>query len=137
MQPLPGAVEFLAWVQSRMLVVIVSDTYHELAGPVVEKLGCSLMVCNALTVDEQGYISGHRPHHPLGKAGAIQHFQKLGFHTLAVGDSYNDLKMLQAANAGILLRPCSGLIERAGGMPIVGNLEQLKAELHKWLGQTR
>jgi precorrin-6A/cobalt-precorrin-6A reductase len=137
MQPLPGAVEFLAWVQSRMLAVIVSDTYHELAGPVVEKLGCSLMVCNALTVDEQGYISGHRPHHALGKAGAIQHFQGLGFQTLAVGDSYNDLKMLQTANAGILLRPCPGLVERAGGMPIVGNLEELKAELHKWLRQMR
>ena len=137
MQPLPGAVEFLAWVQARMLAVIVSDTYHELAGPVVEKLGCSLMVCNALTVDEQGYICGHRPHHVLGKAGAIQHFQRLGFQTLAVGDSYNDLKMLQTANAGILLSPCSGLVESAGGMPIVWNLEDLKAELNHWLRQMR
>lgn len=135
MQPLPGAVEFLAWVQTRMLAVIVSDTYHELAGPVVEKLGCSLMVCNALSVDEQGYISGHRPHHALGKAGAIQHFQRLGFQVLAVGDSYNDLRMLQTANAGILLSPCSGLVERAGGMSIVWNLEALKAELNKWLRQ--
>ncbi len=137
MQPLPGVVEFLAWVQTRMLAVIVSDTYHELAGPVVEKLGCSLMVCNGLTVDEQGYISGHRPHHVLGKAGAIQHFQGLGFQTLAVGDSYNDLKMLKTADAGFLLRPCSGLVERANGLPIVWNLDDLKTELHKWLKQMR
>ncbi len=137
MQPLPGGVEFLTWVQARMLAVIVSDTYHELAGPVVEKLGCSLMVCNALTVDEQGYISGHRPHHLLGKAGAIQHFQRLGFQVLAVGDSYNDLKMLQTADAGILLSPCSGLVERARGMSIVWNLEDLKTELNKWLRQMR
>jgi phosphoserine/homoserine phosphotransferase len=137
MQPLPGAVELMAWVQARMLVVIVSDTYHELAGPVVEKLGCSMMVCNGLTVDEQGYISGHRPHHVLGKAGTIQYFQRLGFQTLAVGDSYNDLKMLQTANAGILLRPCRGLVESAGELPIVWNLEDLKTELHKWLRQMR
>jgi precorrin-6A/cobalt-precorrin-6A reductase len=137
MQPLPGAVEFLAWVQARMLAVIVSDTYHELAGPVVEKLGCSLMVCNALTVDEQGYISGHRPHHVLGKAEAVQHFRGLGFQVLAVGDSYNDVEMLQTADVGILLSPCSGLVERAQGLPIVWNLEDLKAELNKWLRQMR
>ena len=64
MQPFPGAVELMAWVQERMLTVIVSDTYHELAGPVVEKLGCSLMVCKALTVDKQGYIAGYMPTSP-------------------------------------------------------------------------
>jgi precorrin-6A/cobalt-precorrin-6A reductase len=116
MEPLPGAVEFLAWVQERMLAVIVSDTYHELAGPVVEKLGCSLMVCNGLIVDEEGYISGHHPHHVRGKAAAVAHFQQLGFHVFAVGDSYNDVTM-----------------ESLSELPIVWNLQELKAELHKCL----
>jgi precorrin-6A/cobalt-precorrin-6A reductase len=133
MQPLPGAVEFLAWVQERTLAVIVSDTYHELAGPLVEKLGCSLMVCNGLTVDEAGYIAGQHPHHPRGKAGTIAHFQRLGFQVLAVGDSYNDLTMLQTANAGILFKPCAGLRRSAGELTTVWSLQELKAELHKCL----
>jgi phosphoserine/homoserine phosphotransferase len=131
MRPLPGAVEFLAWVQERMLAVIVSDTFHELAGPIVEKLGCSLMVCNGLIVDKAGYIMGHRPHHELGKAGAVAHFQRLGFQVLAVGDSFNDLTMLKTANAGILFRPCCGLLESAGELPVVWSFQELKAEMHK------
>jgi precorrin-6A/cobalt-precorrin-6A reductase len=133
MQPLPGAVEFMAWVQERMLAVIVSDTYHELAGPIVEKLGCSLMVCNGLIVDNNGYITGFRPHHMQGKAGAVAHFQRLGFHVLAVGDSFNDLTMLKAANAGILFQPCAGLMDRVSELPTVWNLQDLKTELHKCL----
>jgi phosphoserine/homoserine phosphotransferase len=133
MQPLPGAVEFLAWVQERMLVVIVSDTFHELAGPVVEKLGCPLMICNSLILDEEGYISGHRPHHIHGKAGAVAHFQQLGFQVVAVGDSYNDLTMLKAANAGILFRPCRGLADSVDGLPSVWSLQELQSELRKTL----
>ena len=133
MQPLPGAVEFLAWVQERMLAVIVSDTYHELAGPLVEKLGCPLMVCNGLTVDEQGYIASHRAHHVRGKAGAVEHFQRLGFQVMAVGDSHNDLPMLKAANAGILFRPCSGLRESVSGLPLVWSLQELQSELKNCL----
>lgn len=137
MQPLPEAIEFLAWVQQRMLAVIVSDTYHELAGPLVEKLGCPLMVCNGLTVDEEGYIASHRAHHVRGKAGAVEHFQRLGFHVVAVGDSFNDLPMLQAADAGILFRPCSGLMESATGLPVVWGLEELQMELNQHLARTR
>jgi phosphoserine/homoserine phosphotransferase len=137
MQPLPGAADLLAWVQERMLAVIVSDTYHELAGPVVEKLGCSLMVCNRLTVDEEGYIAAHRAHHLRGKAGAVEHFQRLGFQVVAVGDSYNDLTMLKAANTGILFSPCSGLMESVKELPVVWNLQELKTELRKCLAEMR
>jgi phosphoserine / homoserine phosphotransferase len=133
MQPLPGAVEFLSWVQERMLAVIVSDTYHELAGPLVEKLGCPLMVCNGLTLDEEGYIAGHRAHHVRGKAGVVEHFQRLAFQVIAVGDSHNDLPMLKAANAGILFRPCSGLVKSVKGLPLVWSLEELQSELKKCL----
>ncbi len=133
MEPLPGAVELLASVQKHRLAVIVSDTYHELAGPVVEKLGCPLMVCNGLTVDDQGYINGYRPHHLRGKAGAVAHFQRLGFQVVAVGDSFNDLSMLQAADNGILFRPCSGLRKSAVGLPVVWSLPELRTELHKSL----
>jgi phosphoserine/homoserine phosphotransferase len=136
MQPLPGAVEFLSWVQERMLAVIVSDTYHELAGPVVEKLGCPLMVCNGVIVDEAGYMASHRPHHARGKAGAVEHFQQLGFQVVAVGDSHNDLPMLVTANAGILFRPCAGLMESVKELPLAWDLQELQAELQRCLAKT-
>ena len=136
MEPLPGAVEFLAWVQQRMLAVIVSDTYHELAGPVVGKLGCSLMICNGLTVDAEGYISGYRSHHVLGKAGAVEHFRRLGFQVLAVGDSYNDVQMLRAADAGFLFRPCHGLAKSVSDLPKIWSLHDLQMELHECLQTT-
>ena len=137
MKPLPGVVEFLAWLQKLMLVVIVSDTYHELAGPVVEKLGCPLMVCNGLTVDEQGYMSGYRPHCLRGKAGAVAHFHRLGFKVVAVGDSFNDASMLQSADEAILFRPCSGLMKTVSGIPAVWNLPELRTELGKCLTRIR
>jgi phosphoserine/homoserine phosphotransferase len=137
MQPLPGAVELLAWVQERMLAVIVSDTYHELAGPVVEKLGCPLMVCNGLTVDHDDYISGYHSHHLRGKAGAVKHFQRLGLQVFAVGDSFNDVAMLRAANAGILFRPCPGLMESVSELPRVWDLQDLQTELNKCLAEIR
>lgn len=137
MKPLPGVVEFLAWLQKVALVVIVSDTYHELAGPVVEKLGCPLMVCNGLTVDEQGYISGYRSHCLHGKGGVVAHFQRLGLNVVAVGDSFNDLAMLKAANDGILFRPCEGLVNSVRRLPIVWNLRELRTQLHKFLAKKR
>jgi phosphoserine/homoserine phosphotransferase len=136
MQPVPGAVEFLAWVQERMLAVIVSDTYHELAAPVVEKLGCPLMVCNGVALDEKGYLAGHRPHNARGKAGAVEHFRRLGFQVIAVGDSHNDLPMLNAANAGILFKPCAGLMESVKDLPLAWDLEELQAELQKCVSKT-
>jgi precorrin-6A/cobalt-precorrin-6A reductase len=108
MQPLPGAPEFLKWAQEHAVVVIVSDTYHELAWPAAAKLGCPLMICNWLTLDAAGYIAGYELR-PGGKADAILRFQRLGFQTVAVGDSYNDLEMLRAADAAVLFQPCAGM----------------------------
>jgi phosphoserine/homoserine phosphotransferase len=52
---------------------------------------------------------------------------------IAVGDSHNDLPMLKAANAGILFRPCSGLVKSVKGLPLVWSLEELQSELKKCL----
>jgi phosphoserine/homoserine phosphotransferase len=126
LQPLPGAPEFLEWAQGHALVVIVSDTYHELAWPAATKLDCPLMICNGLTLDDAGYIVGYAMR-PGGKAESIRHFQRLGFQAVAVGDSHNDLEMLQAASAGILFRPCAGM----SGFTTVSSFEGLRTELEE------
>jgi phosphoserine/homoserine phosphotransferase len=128
LQPLPGALEFLEWARARALIVIVSDTYHELAWPAAAKLDCPLMICNCLALDEAGYIADVALR-PGGKPEAILRFQQLGFHALAVGDSHNDIGMLRAADVGILFRPCPGV----EGFPAVSSFDALRAELARWL----
>lgn len=124
MEPLPGVREFLRWADNWGLVVIVSDTYHELAWPAATKLACPLMICNWLRMDDAGYIAGYELR-PGGKADAIRRFQRLGYRTVAVGDSHNDLEMLQAADVGILLQPCAGL----SGFRSVSGVAGLRREL--------
>ena len=97
-----NAAEYEAEVLGSSVPVLL-DVYGEHCppcrqlAPVIEKLGCPLMICNGLTVDEDGYISDYRTHHLRGKAGAVTHFQRLGFQVIAVGDSLNDLSMLTEA----------------------------------------
>jgi len=128
-KPFPGAVEFFAWAQSRALVVIVSDTFHELAGPVVSKLGSPLMICNSLAIDEHGYMSGFEFHSPGGKAGIVTRFQRLGFQVLAVGDSFNDLAMLQTAHSGFLFRPAPRVLEKGFALPDFWEFNELQTAL--------
>ncbi|HYU44640.1 MAG TPA: bifunctional phosphoserine phosphatase/homoserine phosphotransferase ThrH [Terriglobales bacterium] len=130
-EPLPGALEFLSWSQAYALVVIVSDTFYELAGPVVLKLGCQLITCNWLLVNNDGYVSGYNLCHEHGKFDSVTHFQRLGFRVLAVGDSYNDLGMLEAADAGFLFRPSERLITDRPDLYAVWDFARLETELRK------
>jgi len=129
MEPLPGAAEFLAWAQRRALVVIVSDTYHEFAGPLLAKLGSPLTICNALTLDESGYIKDYSLRDPAGKAGAIAPFQRLGWRVAAVGDSFNDVAMLQTADEPFLFCPSGRVLDVGMNFPVVWTLEDLQTAL--------
>ena len=129
MEPLTGALEFLSWAQNRALVAIVSDTYHELAGPLMSKLGSPLMICNALTLDADGYIAGYTLREPAGKAGAVAQFQRLGWRVAAVGDSFNDLAMLQTADAAFLFQPAPRVLEAGVAFPPVWTFDELETAI--------
>jgi precorrin-6A/cobalt-precorrin-6A reductase len=131
MEPLPGASEFLAWAQAYALVVIVSDTFYELAGPMISTLGCRLVTCNWLVVDDDGYISGFNFCNERRKLDSVTNFQRLGFRVLAVGDSYNDLEMLDGADAGFLFRPAEPLATSRSDLPTVWGYAELETELRK------
>jgi precorrin-6A/cobalt-precorrin-6A reductase len=130
-EPLPGALDFLAWSQAYALVVIVSDTFYELAGPMISKLGCRLLTCNWLVVDDDGFISGFNFCHERRKLDAVTHFQQLGFRVLAVGDSYNDLEMLDGADAGFLFRPAEPLATSRSDLHTVWGFAELETELRE------
>ena len=102
--PLEGAKEFLDKLRSLTQVIIVSDTFTQFAQPLMEKLGMPTIFCNELIVDEDGTITDFKMRCPNSKYTTVTHLQAMGFDTIAAGDSFNDLGMIQASKAGFLFR---------------------------------
>ena len=102
--PLPGAKEFLDELRSFAQAVIISDTFTQFAGPLMKKLGWPTLFCNELTVGDDGMISGYRLRIKNTKLSTVRAFQSIGYETIAIGDSFNDLDMLKASKCGILFR---------------------------------
>lgn len=102
--PLPGAREFLDRLRSKTQAVILSDTFEEFASPLLEKLGRPTIFCNSLIVSPSGEILDIRMRCEESKLSTVRALQSVGFETLAVGDSYNDLGMILNSKAGFLFR---------------------------------
>lgn len=102
--PLPGAKEFLDKLRAKTQTIIVSDTFTQFAQPLMEKLGMPTIFCNELVVGEDGTITDYRMRCPQSKLTTVTHLQAMGFDTIAAGDSFNDLGMIQASKAGFLFR---------------------------------
>lgn len=103
-QPLPGAKEFLDELRSFSQVILISDTFAEFASTLMEKLGRPTLFCNSLEVAENGEIIGYKMRVEQTKLTTVKALQSIGYDTIASGDSYNDLGMIQASKAGFLFR---------------------------------
>ena len=102
--PLPGAKEVLDELRSLTQVIIISDTFTQFATPLMEKLGWPTIFCNSLEVTASGEITGFKMRIENSKLTTVKAFQSIGYETIASGDSYNDLAMIQASKAGFLFR---------------------------------
>ncbi|SDB42742.1 phosphoserine phosphatase [Pseudobutyrivibrio sp. YE44] len=102
--PLPGAKEFLDKLRAQGQVVIISDTFSQFAGPLMEKLGMPTIFCNELVVSDDGEITGYKMRCDKSKLTTVRALQSCGFETIASGDSFNDLAMIEASKAGFLFR---------------------------------
>ena len=102
--PLPGAKEFLDELRRLTQVVILSDTFEQFAKPLMAKLGWPTLFCNTLEVGENGEITGYRMRCEKSKLNTVKALQSCGFDTIAAGDSFNDLAMIQAGKAGFLFK---------------------------------
>ena len=102
--PLPGAKAFLDALRSKTQVVILSDTFEEFAKPLMKKLGWPTIFCNSLEVADSGEITGFKMRCPQSKLTTVRALQSIGYETIAAGDSYNDLGMIQASKAGFLFK---------------------------------
>lgn len=102
--PLPGAREFLDELRATTQVLILSDTFEQFAKPLMEKLGWPALFCNTLEVAPSGEITGYQMRCPKSKLTTVKALQSCGFETIAAGDSFNDLAMIQAGKAGFLFK---------------------------------
>lgn len=102
--PIPGAKEFLDELRSLTQVIIISDTFAQFAGPLMEKLGWPTIFCNELEVAESGEITGFRMRCEQSKLTTVKALQSIGYETIASGDSHNDLGMIYASKAGFLFK---------------------------------
>jgi phosphoserine / homoserine phosphotransferase len=127
--PLPGAVEFLQWLQSEFEVIILSDTFYEFAGPLMTQLGNPTLFCHSLVVDSDGKITDYQLRISDGKTKAVRALKDLNFQVIAAGDSYNDTGMLKEANAGILYCPPDNVIEEFPQFKVTRNYVEFKDAL--------
>ena len=102
--PMPGAKEFLDELRSICQTIIISDTFTQFASPLMKKLGWPTIFCNSLEVADNGEITGFKMRCEKSKLTTVKALQSIGYDTIASGDSYNDLGMIEASKAGFLFR---------------------------------
>jgi phosphoserine/homoserine phosphotransferase len=133
LQPFPGACEFLTWGRARTPCIILSDTFYEFTAPLMAQLGYPTLFCNTLHVDQDNMLMGYCLRQSDGKYKAVRAFQDLGFQVIAIGDSYNDIAMLTAADLGILFRAPGNIIAEFPQFPVMHDYPALQGFIVPYL----
>ncbi len=127
--PIPGAKKFLDELRSFTQVIIISDTFSQFAGPLMEKLGWPTIFCNSLEVAESGEITGFKMRCENSKYTTVRALQSIGYDTIASGDSHNDLGMIQASKAGFLFKSTDQIKSDHPEIPAYETYEELMAAI--------
>ena len=132
--PLPGAREFLDELRAFTQVIIISDTFTQFAAPLMKKLGWPTLFCNTLEVAPNGEITGFRMRTENSKLSTVRALQSIGFETIAAGDSYNDLAMIQAGRSGFLFRTTEQIKRDYPQIPAYETYEELMQGIRGAMG---
>ena len=129
--PMPGAKEFLDSLRELGQVIIISDTFTQFAAPLMKKLGWPTIFCNSLEVAENGEITGFRMRCEKSKLTTVKALQSIGYDTIASGDSYNDLGMIEASKAGFLFRSTEQIKKDHPELPAFETYDELLDAIKK------
>ena len=129
--PMPGAKEFLDELRSFAQVIIISDTFQQFAAPLMKKLGYPTIFCNTLVVGEDGAIVDYRMRCEQSKLTTVTALHAAGLETIASGDSFNDLGMINASQAGFLFRTTDAIKAAYPQIPAYETYEELLAAIRE------
>ena len=130
-EPLNGAKEFLDELRKRTQAVILSDTFTQFGMPLMDKLGYPTLLCNTLEVADSGEITGFKMRIENSKYNTVKALQSIGYDTIAVGDSYNDLGMIRASKAGFLFKSTDKIKADNPDLPAYEEYDDLMAAIKK------
>jgi phosphoserine/homoserine phosphotransferase len=125
-RPLEGALEFIAWLKERTQLIVVSDTFIQFADPLMKQLGRPTLFCHSLVIDQENRIVDDKLRQKDPKRKTVEALQGLQYQVIGMGDSYNDISMLQQSEVGILFRPPDNVVKDYPGIPVVQDYEELK-----------
>lgn len=134
-EPMEGAKEFLDELRSLCQVIIISDTFTQFAAPLMKKLGMPTIFCNTLEVAPDGEITGFRMRCEKSKLTTVKALQSIGFETIASGDSFNDLGMIQASKAGFLFRSTEQIKKDYPQFPAFESYDELLAAIKEVIAE--
>lgn len=126
LEPLPGAIDFIAWLRERFQVIILSDTFYEFSQPLMRQLGWPTLFCHRLVTDEQGRVVDYKLRQRDPKRASVKALHSLQYRVIAAGDSYNDTTMLAEADQGILFHAPDNVIAEFPQFPAVQTFDDLK-----------
>ena len=131
--PMPGAKEFLDALRQKTQVIILSDTFEQFAAPLMKKLGMPTIFCNTLTVAPSGEIVGYKMRCAQSKLTTVRGLQSIGYDTVAAGDSFNDLGMIEASRAGFLFKSTDAIKAAHPEIPAYETYDELLSAIEKVL----
>jgi phosphoserine/homoserine phosphotransferase len=131
MKPIDGAREFIDWLRERFQVIILSDTFYQFSQPLMRQLGFPTLFCHQLEVNDTGAVTGYTLRQKDPKRQSVIALHSLCYRVIAAGDSYNDITMLDEADAGILFKSPANVIAEFPQYPAVHEYEDLKREFIK------
>ena len=134
-EPMEGAREFLDSLRELGQVIIISDTFTQFAAPLMKKLGWPTIFCNSLEVAENGEITGFKMRCEKSKLTTVKALHSIGYDTIASGDSYNDLAMIEASKAGFLFRSTEQIKKDHPELPAFETYDELLAAIKKAMAE--
>lgn len=137
MRPLEGAAEFAAAVRNETQLIILSDTFTQFAAPLMKQLNFPTIFCNELITDENGTVTDYRLRIKDGKRRSVQALQSVNFSVLAAGDSYNDLSMIQTADAGAFFRPPQSIAAENPNIPVFTEYKEFLTFIRNFLSELK
>jgi len=123
-EPFLGARDFLTRLRSRGQVIIISDTFHEFSEPLLQKLGGHSLFANRFEVNGDGLIRGFQLRIRGQKERIVSGFKTAGYKVAAMGDSLNDVSLLESCDFPVIYRPVESLRQRFPAVPVAVNLDE-------------